>query len=483
MTLTETAIIKTIHGLINKRYPTGALNLFPTREDVRDFSQARFKTLITLNPFHIGRHIRETDNINIKQIGRSLLYFRGAHSSKKIEGTKATSATLKSISVDRINFDEFDEMDPLMIDLVLERISHSGIQEEFYLSTPSIPDFGIDKKYQESDQRVWMIKCTKCGKETCMELEFPECLHETEDGDIIRICIHCRDREIYPGNGRWIAQRPENRDITGWWISQLNSAFVKPKKILDLFNNPPNGNIAEVYNSKLGIAYIDAENKLSVNDIYRCCGQDPILRRHKGPCAMGADIGKIINVVIGVKISEKARRIFHVGRISGFNDLHDLAKRFNVKCAVIDMEPETRKAREFQKAEPYKVFLCDYQERQRVSQKKDEEGGIITVRRTEICDATHELVTKEGLLEIPRMSSEIKEYAIQMSNIAKVLEENRETGSKTYRYRKTGPDHYRHATNYFMLACEDPSLNLSAIETAKATMAEENRAFETNLLN
>ena len=39
-----------------------------------------------------------------------------------------------------------------------------------------------------------------------------------------------------------------------------------------------------------------------------------------------------------------------------------------------------------------------------------------------------------------------------MRNTAKVLQEDPETGSREYRYRKLGEDHYRHALNYFYLA-------------------------------
>jgi len=39
-----------------------------------------------------------------------------------------------------------------------------------------------------------------------------------------------------------------------------------------------------------------------------------------------------------------------------------------------------------------------------------------------------------------------------LCNIAKVLQEDPETGSREYRYRKLGEDHYRHALNYFYLA-------------------------------
>ena len=453
MGFTELEVIKSLHGAIYRRYPRGVLYLFPTQGDVSDFSNTRFKSLIQMNPGIIGRYVRDTNNVHTKRIGSAFIYFRGAKETGKIEGEKKTSSRLKSLPVDRIVFDEVDEMDPEMIDLAKERLSHSEVKEESYLSTPSIPDYGIDRLYQESDQRVWMIRCGKCGKETCLELEFPECLHRRPDGSVLRICIHCRDRELRPEDGRWVAQYPDrSEDLVGWWISQLNSAYIDPGEILDLFEDPPNGNIAEVYNSKLGMAYISAENRLTVNDVLRCCGQDVMATHPAGPCAMGVDVGKELHVVVGMKKSDRARKVIYLARVGSFNDVHDIAKRFKVKSAVIDMEPETRKAREFQQSEPYKIFLCDYQERLRVPERRDDEAGVVTVRRTEICDRTHELVTTPGLLELPRMCEEVRQFAIEVSNMAKTLEENPRTGVKTYRYRKLGPDHYRHALNYFELA-------------------------------
>ena len=44
----------------------------------------------------------------------------------------------------------------------------------------------------------------------------------------------------------------------------------EPGEVLRVFENPPNGNIAEVYNSILGMAYIAAENRLTLNDVYSC---------------------------------------------------------------------------------------------------------------------------------------------------------------------------------------------------------------------
>ena len=451
--ITETQILKTMHGLIFSCYPQGVLYLFPTVNDVTDFSKGRFGPLLADNE-EIAEQVASTDSVSVKRVRRAMLYLRGARATGKIEGVKRTSSQLKSVPVDRVVFDESDEMEPAMIDLALERMAHSKVKEEAYLSTPSIPDFGIDRLYSESDQRVWMIRCEACGAETCLEIEFPNSLLELQDGRVIRACKKCK-KEIFPRNGRWVPQYPQrSKDMVGWWISQLNSVFVDPGKILKAYNDPPNRNLAEVYNSKLAMAYISAENRLTVSDVYSCCGQEAMQTQHRGPCAMGADVGKVLNVVVGFKPRDQVRQVCYLARVSSFNDLHDIARRFNVKLAVIDIEPETRAAREFAQAEPYPVFLCDYVNSPGTETKWNEEDKTVKGYRTEICDSTHNLVAQGGQLILPRRCEEVDICARQMANIAKVLEEDQETGSRIYRYRKLGDDHYFHAMGYFYLAAQ-----------------------------
>jgi hypothetical protein len=462
MTVTTTNILKCLHKMIYGYYKQGVLYLFPTEREVTDFSKGRFQPIISSNP-QITQHVIDTDTANIKRIGNSMLYLRGARSSQKIGGIKATSSQLKGIPVDHVIFDEEDEMSPSMIHLALQRFSHSKIQWETHISTPSIPDYGVDRAYDNSDQRVREIKCGKCNTYTCLELEFPDCLIETSTGDVVKVCMKCKN-EIYPINGQWVAQYPSrSEEFIGWWISQLNSKYIKAKTILDSFLNPPEGNLAEVYNSMLGMAYVSADNQLTKNDVYACCGKDAMSPRFLTPSqqfttCMGIDVAsKILHVIIGYPYGENRYKIVYIGRLPDFNAVHDIAQRYNVGCAVVDSEPETREVRAFQEAESYKVFLCDYQEKLRVPKKQDERQGLITVRRTEICDQSHNLVTG-GKLELPRRNPEVEQYAFEMTNIAKVLEEDEFTGDKTYKYRKLGasrPDHYRHATNYFILACRD----------------------------
>ena len=449
----ECNVLKTLHGHVHGKYPQGSLYLFPTRDDVKDFSKARFDPLIEQNPF-IGAYVRSTDSQNIKRVGKGFLYLRGARSTKTVGGTKKSSSQLKSISVDRVVFDEFDEMEEAMIELAQYRVAHSRVKELIYLGTPTIPDYGIDAKYQSSDQRVWMLECPSCGKETSLDMEFPDSLKRRIDGTAYRACIHC-GAELHPSKGRWVAQYPsKSKDLVGWWISQLNSNYVDPTAILNRYEDPPYGDLSEVMNSTLGRAYIPAENRLTRQEVLGCCGVDPMLNKHEGPTFMGVDVGRVLHTVIGQRKTRNSIKILKVGRYDSFNDLHDLAAAFNVKSAVIDLFPEKRKVVEFQKSENFSVFGCNYVETRTGGIAWDEKEHIIRGNRTEICDMTHDLVASSGRLELPRRNQEIEEFVKEMCNIAKVLDENPDTGARAFRYKKLGADHYRHALNYALLASE-----------------------------
>lgn len=447
--VTSIVMLKTLHGLITGRYPQGALYLFPSRGDVLDFSRGRFNPLINDNE-DVARFVQDTDSQTIKRIGRSMLYLRGARSTAKVGGMKRTSSQLKSVPVDRLVFDEVDEMEPAMIDLASERLSHSTVKEEIYLSTPTIPDWGVDKLYQDSDQRVWMIRCSKCNGETCLELEFPNCLEELVDGRVIRLCQRCRDREIHPKDGQWIPMYP-NKELVGWRISQLNSMYVEPGYILRQYRDPPNGNISEVYNSKLAQAHIAAENRLTYSEVISLCSDSPVAKEDPGPCFLGCDVGNLLHVVIGKPHADRTGRIVYVGAFEEWSHLNSLMKRFNVARAVIDALPETRMARNFAKEHHGKVFCSFYSEHQKGGYAWNERDFTVTANRTESLDASHAEL-HEGKIILPRECEALQEFSRQCCNIARVLQTEPEIGSTRYVYLRTGADHYRQAFNYEAMA-------------------------------
>ena len=73
--------------------------------------------------------------------------------------------------------------------------------------------------------------------------------------------------------------------------------------------------------------------------------------------------------------------------------------------------------------------------------------------RTESMDASHSFIA-DGDVVLPFTDS-AEEYADHCHNTAKKLYEDDETGSKRYVWVKLGPDHYRHADNYAMIAMSE----------------------------
>jgi len=340
------------------------------------------------------------------------------------------------------------------VELARHRVMHSKIKEIISLGTPTIPDYGMDALYKDSDQRIWMIQCEKCAKWSSIDLEFPNSIGRRPDGSAYRRCIYC-GAEVNPMYGRWEAQYPsKSKDLVGWWISQLNSVYVDPTYIIDRYEDPPQGNLSEVMNSNLGRAYIPAENRLTPQEMWACQGEDPMLTRSEGPACMGVDVGTQLHVVIAQRKTRRTLEIIKMCRVTSFNDLHDLARDFNVKSAVIDLYPEQRKVREFQRKENISVFGCQYLENRAGQAAWDDKDQIIKVDRTEICDASHEQVSIPSGLIIPRRNQEVEQFVQECCNIAKVLDEDKVTGGRIFRYKKLGPDHYRHALNYCILASE-----------------------------
>jgi hypothetical protein len=446
MGLTCKAGLRSIHGAITGKYPRGILYLFPSKSDVTDFSKARIAPLIEENPESIGKWVVETDTSNLKQIGTAFLYLRGMRAR----------AGLKSIPVDFIVFDELDEAPQTAVDMAMERMAHSEVREVLKLSNPTLPDFGIDKAFQETDQRYWLLKCPSCGHYTCLEDTFPACLLELPGGKVIRACEKCK-AELDPADGVWVAKRDSVTDKRGYHYSQLFSQFVDPAGILNQFRITQN--LTDFYNLKIGIPWVEATHRISLEAVYALCSSYGMAESDPGPCSMGVDQGKDLHVVIGRAEPSRSGKIIHLGIYKEWEKLESLMKAFNVYRCVIDGMPETQKARTFAGKFPGKVFLNFYNEHQKGSYKWNEADWTITCNRTESLDASHAQilgtpvdVTATTKIILPKFSEMVEEFAKHLHNVAKRLEEDEETGSKRYVYVKLGPDHFRHAFNYECIA-------------------------------
>ena len=444
---TTWAVLRAIHSCV---MGLSGMYFFPTRTDVLEFSKSRVGPLLAGNPF-LSRLVNDTDTVGLKRIGSAYLYLRGMQST----------VGLKSVPADWLVFDELDEASPDAKSLAKERLAHSDYKRLVELSNPSLPGYGIDEAYQLSDQRHWTLKCPACGHWTALDKEFPTKLGQEvriirahEDGSYYRACSRCGE-PLDLDQGEWVADFP-GRSTHGYRLSQLLSAKVDAGEILREYRTT---RFAErFYNMKIGMAWADTQNRLTVEEVLACCGECGMVDRvdeREGRCTMGVDTGKELHVVVSRHIHEGRqrgmRRVVYLGKRQNYSDLDDLMTRYNVGLCVIDALPEIHATREFARRHPGRVSLNYFLESQRGSYNWNHEQGIVQENRTEALDASRQAI-RDRKVVLPRGGPVIQEFAEHLAADVKQLVEDEETGARSFRYVKTGTNHFSLAFTYECIA-------------------------------
>ncbi len=462
--ITTAFMLRCIHSLKYGLYPKGVIYYFPSRDAVEDFSKTRFTPLINDNPC-IKKHLKSTDSVFVKRVGKSFLTLKGGTATKILKGRKKDSMSVRSTPADEVIRDERDLFDDDMVEMTKDRLLDSVFKREVDLGTPTMPDFGIAKVYALSDQKNSMSKCEACDGYTCLVDEFPNCVKYKRETTHVNYepyfaCIKC-GKEIPVLDQEFVAKYPD-REISGYHIPHLITPNCELKLVMSRWEEAQidGSKLGTFYNSILGLPYMETEERLTESDVLACCGSD-VMRTSVSinQTAMGVDVGKAYHtILIAEKIDAKRAKIVYMCRVKGFPAVHDIAKKYNVKSAVVDRRPYEEAFEQFQNTESYRVFGAQYPTSPKARNpflKTDEKAGTYTVNKIQIFDKTH-LWVKNKEIEIPRKCAEVDEFARQLCNCGKYIEEN-DTGDRIYVYLKLGDqqDHYRNALHYLYIALGD----------------------------
>lgn len=452
-----------IHGLIYKRYPRGVMYMMPDKVTVEKFSQLRFTPMFEANPT-LSQHLeRKVSNMSQKIINGGSLIFVGARSTSVGDGSSQDSSSLRIFAIDYIVRDEIDLHDPKMVEQSKQRLNSSKIRKEVNLGSPTYPGHGIDVLYENSSQGRIETLCESCGKYTCLERDFPTCI-ELRDGHWTRVCTHCK-KPLNVNNNVFVEDYPD-RSEGGVWLSTFQSPVAEVAapdgstlldSLMDRYHRAEGSDMCEWMRSVLGVATIEADNQVSMQDVYDNCDPGQAMQNvSSAETIMGVDVGKTLHCVVGQKLGNDSYKILHVESIPielGFDRLHDIAQAMNVRMCVIDANPDTHATTEFQKHEPYPVYRCFYSEQMPGPAAFDPKTGNVKVNRNQWMDKVHSVLTSKGKIVLPRRCPPIDEYALQMTMTVKTTEENKKTGQKRPLWKKlsSGNDHFFHATLYFLL--------------------------------
>lgn len=457
------------------------LYVMPTEDDVSDFSTQRigvaFEPDVSPMLFKLVREagIRGADRVGLKRIGDGWLYLRGG--KVKPDGT---AAQLHSIPADLVILDEFDLIDYRALALIEKRLGHSDMAWKRLASTPTYHEHGIHAEYLATDRRAWFVRCSHCGNRQPLSLD--DCIIERDSLDRpvawhggaepFIACRKCKLALDRSGPGEWVAEL-ESHARRGYHVNGLASPYKSLSDILGIGtaeDGKPRGLMSvdetvrkQVINQDLGLPYTPRASTRLTDVILENCKRDYIhgpVVKGEGVTFMGVDVGGALHVTI--RDAQKRQR--YAGAVSSFETLAALIDEHKVGACVIDALPETRKAREFQRAFPDKVWLCYYNRAKQGSKDIKEavfnrDDRTVDADRTRTLDATYALFIRAAQGEagntLPADIRRVADYYNHMKAPLRTLVKGAD-GIEVAVYIESGADHYAHSENYCHVASLAP---------------------------
>lgn len=435
--------------------------------DASNFSNARFDSLVAASQYLSD--IYDKGNVGLKRTSTNNFYIRGAQSR----------SGGKSVPAGFLVLDEINEIPKWFVILVRERMSGQDVKTEWDISTPTVPEAGIDKIWLESSQEHFFFPCPKCSRH--IRLTYPECLEVVgDDPDSTQVlqasylkCPECYgklehlDKPNFLAPAKFVAA-VTGKEKRGFHVNQLYSATVTPGEVAAASIRARFSDLEaqEFFNSKLGLPHAPEGSKVTEEAVNACKrGHRNLDVPHDGFAlrTMGVDVGSRIHFEIcewwvGEAIGDDCNsnslpRVIRTGFCQSFEQLDGLMHDYRINMCVIDAMPETRMAFAFSQRHLGKVKMCFYAQgmtgRMLKESKWDHGEPIINVNRTMWLDQSLGRF-RAATIELPAdLPYEYMEHVKVPSRIWK-YDKN---GNPVVSYDNADKaDHHAHSRNYAEIA-------------------------------
>lgn len=419
------------------------IHTLPTDHDVSAFVSGKVDRIIANNPV-LRDYVADKDALEQKQIGSSMIYFRGTWTKK----------TAIMITADRLVHDEKDSSKLDVISDYQSRLQHSKFRQTHMFSHPSLPEIGIHADWIQSDQKHWFIKCPHCNHDQYLSWNTED--HRKMSIDIQKkefICKECQgviDKKTR-ATGQWLARYP-NRKISGYWIPLLIAPWVSAADIIAKYQDPQT--TPEFFYTKvLGIPYADGTAKLLREHFMQNLTGQPWVPDSSERIVIGIDTGLKIDYVMG----NKSGLFFH-GECEDYNELDECMKRWPKAIAIIDQGGDLIACRKFYERWRGRVFLCALTGDRTTKElarwgKGDEHGTVTADRNRTISLVVGELRDKR--IPVHGSENDWYEYWLDWNNLSKskVLDPNTNQ-IKGYKWICHGRDHKALATVFWRIGMD-----------------------------
>jgi len=471
------AMVKSLFTAIEMR--DEAMIVQPTAQAAGLFAQSRLDAIIATSPA-LRDAFPKNDSVSLKTTKfHSHIFMRGSISE----------AGLTSQPVSVAIIDEFDRCNINCLALIKKRMSARSLAQRhvFVLSTPILPEMGIDQQFREGTQERFVFDCPGCSRG--ITLEWPESVEiigaspdDPRCAESYFKCQHCGhkldidERALDPkykneflmkpwlSTARWEANA-EAQYHRSFYIPQMYGPKITAGEMV-VESIKAEANEAEkvqFVNQSLGLPYVMEGAKLSNEIINRCIGDhhltdDPPVEGGR-MIVMGIDVGTMLDCVVTEYIYTRdpgfephlasVAKVLQVRRIPGgdWGQLGNLMRDYSIEHAVIDFQPETTMARAFANEFYGGVSLCQYrkgtQQLDINCKVGDDKVSLLTVDRTSFLDMALGRFHKQQVIIPVDTGYVFKEHLCNLTRTYEYDENNRPKAKYVTPPNKA--DHLAHA--------------------------------------
>ena len=453
----------------------------PTAGFSGTFTRTRIDPIIDGSKRLKGAVHTSTNNSEVKRFGDSYLYMRGA----------ASSNAPISIPVDCLIHDEFDFCDMEVLKQYQSRLRHSKYKYVRRFSTPTLPDFGIDKEFKVSRRYFNLCKCDKCNHwfqpDYYKHVKVPGYDGAMEDIEA-RMMSHLRWREAYlacpncgrkpdlgPAHREYVCENPDDSFIAaGYQVSPFDAPkIMKPSDLVK--ESVAYERTQDFKNFGLGLPADDKEATLDRNDFADLFIQE---EAGSGAYVMGVDIGKQYHFVIGRVDGYGNLYVVHTELVpmgKARDKYQDFRRKYRIICTVMDSAPHAETVMTLQTTDP-NMYASVYVEAKSFlthtivnkEDKKDEGTTFqrqVNVNRNRSLDG-YMAAIRNGEVKF-RMEDEDRreEIIVQHCSMKRTKQYENQSEELVYKWQKTdGNDHWHHASLYCWTAARIKGLGGHLIE-------------------
>ena len=322
----------------------------PSALAAQNFMKTRITPVVDSSPYLSELVSNDVDNASIKKFSNSYLYLKGCQVDRQAI----------SVPADMLVCDEVNNSDQDVLTLFESRLIHSAYAMRVFLSTPSVPKYGIDRMFRQSKRKYNLCQCGKCNHWFIPDYHkhvrvpgFLEDLDKVTKANFADPAFRWMDAYVEcPGCGRpvdlvnskrqWVVENPDDAFVdSGYQVSPFDCpTIIKPATLVKssvAYERP-----VDFYNQRLGKSLEDRETALALSEL-----EDVIIPEKPAVShsyVMGLDMGSTCWALICAVLPDQTLVIVKAEQIP----LHKVVERtaalvleYRIRMVVVDRGPMT----------------------------------------------------------------------------------------------------------------------------------------------